>query len=136
MSGVESPMVVLARLEEKIDRLLRQTGPKRPADDEKIYRDPKDKYWQGESYAGCQMSEAAPDYLRALAKYKSACAFMARKEGDPSKAKYADRDEATAKLATAWAEYHEASGTVTASPAPASRDALEGFPGGGEDIPY
>lgn len=117
----------LSAIEGKINRLLAQSGPKRPSDDEKVYRDPKEKYWAGDSYAGARMSECPPDYLRALAKYKSACAWANRKEGDPAKAKYADKDEATSKLALAWAEYHEASGTVTHSPAPSSRPASDDF---------
>jgi hypothetical protein len=127
-AGPESPMVVLARLEAKLDRLLMQTGPKRPADDEKVFKDPKEKYWQGESFAGCKLSECPAEYLRAYAKYKSACAWANRKEGDPSKAQYADKDERSAKLANTWAEFREASGTETsAPPAPKGKPAQESF---------
>lgn len=131
---------VLARIEAKLDQLLAQTAPKRPGDDEKIFRDPKEKYWQGESYEGCKLSEAPADYLRALARYKGACAWANRKEGDPAKAKYADKDEATAKLATAWAEYREATGEVV-EPAPTGRptslpsDDL-GPPPSNDEIPF
>lgn len=131
----------LDRIEALLKRLIVQTGPKRPADDEKIFRDPKEKYWQGESYEGCKLSEAPADYLRALAKYKGACAWANRKEGDPAKAKYADKDEATAKLATAWAEYREASGTDVPAPAgkPARKEPADDFgppPGDDGDIPF
>lgn len=101
--------------ERKIDELhamlkalLRQTGPKRPMGDEKIFKDPSAKHWNGDLYAGRQMSEAPPDYLRAFAKYKGACAYMARKENDPTKTQYADRDEKSAKLAEEWVAFKEA----------------------------
>lgn len=123
-----SEVTQLDRIEAMLKRLIAQTGPKRPGDDEQIFKDPKEKYWQGESYAGCKLSEAPADYLRAYAKYKSACAFMGRKEGDPEKLKYVERDEATAKLASRWAEYREASGTEEkATPAPKGRPAQESF---------
>ncbi len=111
----------------KLDRLLAQTGPKRPAGDEQIFKDPKEKYWDGESYAGGKLSEAPADYLYAYAKYKSACAWANRKEGDPKKAQYAEKDDTTAKLAIAWAEYRESTGaTVTKAPAPKKQQTESG----------
>jgi hypothetical protein len=121
---------ILARIEAKLDRLLAQTGPRRPADDEKIHKDPKntDKttYWDGESFAGCKMSECPPEYLRALAKYKGACVWAAneafKKKGDDKELRYVDSNKATAKLALAWAEYREAGGTeVSAPPVPTGK---------------
>lgn len=100
----------LNRIEAKIDRLLAMNGPKQPHDDEKIYKDPSAKYWPGRSYKDAKLSVCPADFLRAYAKYKDACAFMARKEADPEKAKYADRDAKSAALARQWAEYREASG--------------------------
>ena len=94
--------------------LLRQTGPKRPMADEKIFKDPSPKHWSGELYAGRQMSETPAEYLRAFAKYKGACAYMARKENDPSKVQYADRDEKSAKLAEDWVAFKEATETAPA----------------------
>lgn len=120
-----------ARLEKKIDKLIAQTAPKRPGDDEQVFKDPKEKYWQGESFAGCKLSECPAEYLRAYAKYKGACAFMGRKEGDPAKLQYAERDEKTAALARSWAEFREASGTEAKAP-----DTPKGKPvdKGGEDF--
>jgi hypothetical protein len=129
--------LVLMRLEMKIDRLLAQTGPKRPAEDEKVFKDPKEKYWDGDSYAGSRFSECPADYLRAMAKYKAACAWANRKEGDPSKAQYAERDDATAKLAREWADYQEATGAVTYSRSePSAPSAGDLPPPGGDDIPF
>jgi hypothetical protein len=117
---VDEELAQLARLVAeqgvKIDRLLRFMAPKKPHEDEKIFKDPTPKYWNGESFAGSKLSETPADYLRALANYKSACAFMARKEGKPDKVQYAERDENTAKLARTWAEYREASGESPAEP--------------------
>ncbi len=110
-------MALLNTVNAKLDRLLAMNGPRRPSDDEKIFKDPKEKYWNGPSYIGSKLSEAPADYLRAYAKYKSACAYMGRKENDPSKLQYAERDEKTVKLAHAWADYRDASGDV---PAPAA----------------
>jgi hypothetical protein len=107
-----------ARLDEihaMLKSLLRQTGPKRPMQDEKIFKDASPKYWTGEMMTGRQMSECPADYLYAFAKYKGACAFMARKENDPEKVKYADRDERSAKLAHEWATYREAVGEPATS---------------------
>lgn len=97
----------LDRIESLLRRLIVQTAPRRPSDDDTVYKDPKEKYWNGESYAGSKFSECPADYLRALAKYKSACAWANRKEGDPAKAQYAEKDDRTAALARAWAEYQE-----------------------------
>jgi len=96
--------------------LIEQTAPTRPAGDEKVFRDPSTKYWNGASHAGEQMSICPPDYLLALAKYKGACVFMAKKEGDPTKAQYIPRDEATAKLAAEWAAYLERNGVAKSAP--------------------
>jgi hypothetical protein len=107
---------LLAEQNLKIDRMLRFLAPKQPHEDEKIFKDPTPKYWNGESYKGAKLSETPSDYLRALANYKSACAFMARKEGKPDKIQYAERDEKLAALARQWAEYREASGESPAAP--------------------
>lgn len=81
-----------------------------PADDEEldgkygdpaIRRDPPEKYWRGDRYVGCHLSECPADYLEAWAKYKLACAFMADK--DPAKAKYANYDRKDAARALGWA---------------------------------
>ncbi len=121
-------------------QLIAQTAPKMPGEDEKVFKDPPAKYWDGESYAGNKMSECPSDYLRALAKYKNACAFMNRKEADPAKAQYADRDDKTAALAKEWAAYQDASGGEVhepekpkarkAAPPPVSDDA------DGDDVPF
>jgi hypothetical protein len=71
--------------------------------DEEIRRDPTAKYWDGESYAGCRMSECPSDYLDAYAKYKDACAFMNAKEGKEDKAKYVGYDRKSAVRARGWA---------------------------------
>ena len=106
-----------ARLESKVDRLLQYMGPKRPHDDEKIYKEPSAKYWAGESYKGAKLSECPANYLWAFAKYKDACVFMAKKEGKPEKAQFIEKDERIAKLARQWAEYREASGESPPPPA-------------------
>lgn len=125
----------LMRIEGKLDRLLTQTAPRPPSGDEKVFKDPKEKYWPGESYIGSKLSECPANYLRAYAKYKGACAFMARKENDPAKMKYADKDEATAKLATAWADYREANGDPAAG-MPAQPSAASEPSGVEDDIPF
>ena len=118
-----SEVTQLDRIEAMLKRLLMQTAPKRPGDDEKIFRDPKEKYWQGASFVGSKMSECPADYLRAYAKYKSACAYMGRKESDPSKLQYAERDEKTAAAALAWADWRDAlGGDDSPTPAPAQED--------------
>lgn len=135
------------KLERKIDRLIAQTAPKRPAEDSKVFKDPGERYWQSsESYVGRQLSECPAPYLHATARYRAACAWANRKEGDPAKAKFADRDEATAKLAAAWADYREAGGTApTATSPPPARNGgsasppgadLFGAPSAEDDIPF
>lgn len=128
-----------ARLEKKIDRLLAQTGPKRPSEDGQIFKDPNEKHWQGESYAGCKFSECPPDYLRAFAKYKGACVWAAQKKhketGNADELKYVSKNEGEAKLAMAWAEFREASGEVV-EPAPKGRPVQESLPTDGGDIPF
>lgn len=129
----------LARLEKKVDKLIAQTAPRKPGDDEQVYKDPKEKYWTGESYAGCKLSECPADYLRAYAKYKNACAWANRKEGDPEKAKYADKDERSAKLASAWAQYREATSTEPeATPMPQGGPSQQTFDqsDASDDIPF
>lgn len=101
----------LDRMESMLKRLIARTAPKQPTEDEKVFRDPKEKYWTGRSYVGASLGECPADYLRAYAKYRAACAWANRKEGDQAKAKYADKDDATARVATAWAEYREATAT-------------------------
>jgi hypothetical protein len=136
-----------ARLESKVDRLLAMCGPKRPSEDGQIYKDPKEKYWTGESYAGCKFSECPPDYLRAFAKYKGACVWAAKmaheKSGDADELKYVGKNEGEAKLALAWAEFREASGSeATPAPAPKGKPARNepeddfGPPPDGEEIPF
>lgn len=63
--------------------------------------DPKEKYWEGDSFIGCRPSECSVDYLDAQAKYLDACAFMARKNGDDKKAGYKEKDAARAR---GWAK--------------------------------
>jgi hypothetical protein len=108
--------LTLMRLEQKLDRLLTQTGPKQPSDDGKVFKLPSAKYWNGSDFTGSKFSECSAEFLRAFAKYKGACAWANRKEGDPKKADYAVKDDAAAKLAIAWAEYKEASGEAPAPP--------------------
>ena len=131
-------LLVLARVEKKVDQLIQQTAPPTPADDEPIGRDPSEKYWTGASCKGLRMSECPPDYLRAYSKYRYACVFMARKENNPEKMKYVDRDEKSAKLAKEWAEYREALGYGNApstSSEPPSQTVSETL-GEGSDIPF
>lgn len=121
----------LDRIEAMLLRLLRQTGPKRPADDDKVFRDLKPKYWQGPSFAGRKFSECSVDYLRAEARYASACAYMNRKEGNLEKAQYIEKDERRAALATAWADYKDAIGEDDEIPeeaAPSRSSAVEELP--------
>jgi hypothetical protein len=108
----------LDRIENLLLNLIEQTKPAAPAEDQKVFRDPSAKYWDGPSYSGQQLSQCPPEYLLALAKYKRACAFMAKKEGDPEKLKYVDRDEMTAALATQWATYLSRGGKKPAVSAP------------------
>lgn len=70
---------------------------------EPVRKDPKDKYWKGQSYVGVRLSDCPPEYLDALAKYKDACAYMNTKEGSPEKAKYAGYDKRDAARARGWA---------------------------------
>ncbi len=104
-------MTQLDRIEAMLKRIIAQTAPAKPMQDEKVFKDPKDKYWQGPSYIGRKLSECPSDYLEAYAKYKGACAWANRKEGDPAKAQYADKDDASAKLANEWASYLVATGS-------------------------
>jgi hypothetical protein len=127
----------LDRIESMIRRILVQTAPRTPSSDEKIFKDPKSTYWQGESYIGSKLSECPSDYLRAYAKYKAACAWACRKEGDRDKLQYAERDEATAKLATAWAEYRDATETGESPPPRSESGSTESGPIGEDgEIPF
>lgn len=112
----------MASMEAKLDRLIAQTGPKRPRDDGKVFKDLKEKYWTGDSYAGCAFSECPADFLRAFAKYKHACVWAAneahKKSGNADELKHVDKNNAQAALALEWAEYHEASGTTASAPLP------------------
>lgn len=126
----------LDRIESMLHRLLVQTAPKAPGEDESVYRDPKEKYWTGESYVGSKMSECPPDYLRALAKYKSACAWANRKEGDPNKAQYAEKDDRTAALARMWADYQDAIGESPQRSRQAASQQESNAPAGEDDIPF
>lgn len=72
--------------------------------DETIRKDPSAKYWEGESFAGCNLSGCSPEYLDAYARYKDACAYMNQKSGDESKAKYIDYDRKSARRARGWAK--------------------------------
>lgn len=132
---------VLMRIEQKLDRLLTQTAPRPPADDEVVGRDPSEKYWPGPPHKGSRLSECAPNFLRAYAKYRAACAWAARKNDadKPEKMKYAARDENTAKLATAWAEYREALGDIAPSLGMQQQSNSEpdfGPPGDDSEIPF
>lgn len=93
-----------------------------------IRKDPKN--WTGTSFVGQTMSQATPDYLDALAKYKDSCAFMSRKNGDPAKLKYADYDEKDAARARGWAQ-RKRSGWV--APKPASLAEASGGSSYGDD---
>lgn len=119
----------LTRLEAKIDevlmmvRAMRSSAPPRAtagavqvADDadldsqygdEQIRKMPSPKYWNGADYTNENMSSLPSDFLRAYAKYKSACAYMTRKNGDPEKLKYADYDDKSARRALGWAARNE-----------------------------
>lgn len=134
----KSLIAALDRIEKKVDRIVKQTAARKPGDDERVYKDPKEKYWQGESFIGGNLSEAPADYLRAYAKYKSACAYANRKEGDPAKAQYAEKDDRSAKLASEWAAYREADGEAPAAqPKPAAKGTQESFDDDGSDqIPF
>ena len=135
-------------IDEKIDEVLRilkawpTTGGAIPAqsagavaDDadldgqygnEKIRKMPSAKYWQGADYTDAVMSDCPADFLKAYAKYKGACAYMTRKNGDPEKLKYAGYDDKSAARALGWAARNE--GKKAAPKAP------EGFQGNfGED---
>jgi hypothetical protein len=129
----------LDRIEAMLKRLLIQTGPRQPAEDEKVFKDLSAKYWNGDSFKGCRLSECSAAFLRAYARYKSACAYMGRKENKPEKLQYVERDEKSAKLAAEWAAYREASGD--AEPAPSgvdqpARDLQSGDFAGDDGIPF
>jgi hypothetical protein len=115
----------LARIEAKLDRLLAQTGPRKPREDGKVFKDLKEKYWTGESYAGCAFSECSPDFLRAFAKYKLACVWAAndafKKTGKQDELSHVEKNTAEAKLAHDWAEFQEASGNAASAPKLAPR---------------
>lgn len=68
--------------------------------DPTIKYDPKDKYWNGPSFAGRRFSQCTPEYLDAMARYQDASAFMAKKGGEDAKANYRVKD---ASLARGWA---------------------------------
>lgn len=65
--------------------------------DPTIKYDLREKYWQGEPYSGQRFSECPPEYLDAMAKYLSACAWGKRKDGDEKAAGYKDKDAARAR---------------------------------------
>ena len=117
----------LDRVERMLGILIEQTAPLAPGDDEKVFRAIPGKYWDGESYVDRQFSQCSPGFLRAFAKYKGACIYMARKENDPEKTKYIERDERSAKLATEWAGYLERKGVKTPTE-PARQLAADPFP--------
>lgn len=71
--------------------------------DPTIKFDPKEKYWQGESFVGFRFSECSAEYLDAMAKYLDACAWGLRKDNDPDKAKKAGYKEKDAARARGWA---------------------------------
>lgn len=124
----------LAALEAKIDRLLALCLPAPPSEDEKIFKDPPAKYWAGNAYAGSRMSECSAEYLTALAKYKRACVWANKKENDPAKAKYAERDEATAVLALTWADYQRKTGKKDDALTKSGGEDFE--PGDNTEIPF
>lgn len=89
--------------------LPRGGGDVEPADDAEldgrygdpqIRKDPSAKYWSGESYVGCRLSETSTEYLQAFITWKLACAAMSAK--DPARAKYADYDRKDAARAKGW----------------------------------
>lgn len=145
-SGEDEIKALTARVEalEKVVAALRgvfvpKSGGVEPADDDEldgkygdpaIRRDPPEKYWRGDRYVGCHLSECPADYLEAWAKYKLACAFVADK--DPAKAKYANYDRKDAARALGWARRIKA-GQHTPKARPASDfGASEGSDFGGD----
>lgn len=78
---------------------------------EPVRKDPSAKYWTGQSYVGRRLSECPPDYLDAMAKYQSACAFMNEKSGDPERAKFIVYNRLDAARARGWAARIRASKT-------------------------
>jgi hypothetical protein len=76
--------------------------------------DPREKYWAGVSYVGKTFSQCPAEYLDAQAKYLSAAAYMARKNGEDKKAGYKDKDAARAR---GWAKRVRA-GLVTRTVVP------------------
>jgi len=115
----------LDRIEALMKKLVAQTAPRQPSEDSKVFKALSSKYWNGDDYTGNKFSECAPEFLRAMAKYRGACVWAAKKKysetKDEKELEYVSKNEATAKLATAWAEYHEASGS--AEPAPVRKAA-------------
>ncbi len=132
----------VARIEAKLDRLLLAMGPKRPADDGKIFKALTAKYWNGDDYTGSKFSECPADFLRAFAKYKGACVWAAQKSfketGKDDELKYVDKNTGEAKLAIAWAEYREATetGEPSASPTPKPQAADDSTDTGEDSIPF
>jgi len=84
-----------------------------------IKYDPKEKYWQGESFVGYHFSETSPEYLDAMARYLDACAFMGAKDEDEKKRKAASYKARDAARARGWAARLRAGGARAAAPAPA-----------------
>lgn len=108
-----------------------------------IKRDPKN--WQGESFAGCTMSQCPPKYLRMLA---SLFDWMADKDDEQGKT-WKGRDgkeipastfkRKDARLARGWAKRNEAKGATPAkSNGSASSDAAAASDSFGteEEIPF
>jgi hypothetical protein len=112
---------VLARIEQKVDRILAarggSSGPKVADDrdldgkygDEEIKKDPP--RWQGgESFAGRRMSECSPEFLDCFAEFKDYCAdrdeekaALATGEEQEKKAKFARFSRISAARARGWA---------------------------------
>ena len=78
----------------------------------------KEKYWptQPDTHIDKRFSECGPAYLGAMAKYLRACAYIARRDGDETKASYKERDAARAE---GWRRRNEA------KKAPSSQRSLE-----------
>lgn len=95
--------------------------------DPKIRFGLKEKYWkeQPDPFIGFKYSECTPEYLDATAKYLDACAYMARKNADETKAGYKARD---ASRARGWAARIRKNGAPFATRAESEADADLDFP--------
>lgn len=89
-------------------------GPERPDDDPIVRFALKPKYYENDTFVGRHYSECPPAYLKATKKYYEACAFMARKNGEPDKA---EQKMKSAGIAAEWAKFN-ASAKVPAAPPP------------------